>query len=778
MRPDCGARSHSHAPKPVKKATPGTPSADRERDAVKGGRIRTTGAEPFGRRDLFPKRGAGEVLSLAHIGRGSEDYHLKAVGNGANLYYSEKGEVAGAWIGNGAADLGLRGQVEDKALLAVLAGYEPTVRRVARDGGDAWEAGRRLVRGPGNRDRLPGIDATFKAPKSVSLLWALGHDIDAGQGRGSVSEVVTRAHDEAIHAAFAVLEEQAAWARRGHGGQEQVRTKGLIAAAFRHRTSRAEDPHLHTHVLVANMAHKEDDAWGALDGRLLYAWAKTCGYLYEAELRARLSRELGVEWTHVRNGIAEVEGVERSVINHFSKRRHELLGATQAVTERINRERLKLGLPRIESDSERARDIASHETRARKLLGLGTDELRARWREQAASVGYDRQTILAQLERIPPEHRGPVSETSDALVTRARSLTEVTSTFGLRDALQAASASRSEGMTVQEARLLTAAMLESSEVVPLTGVTALRRQDVIVMKDGSASVIPTDPHRYSTREMLAIEQALVSDVVERVQQEQGVEASRGALDDAIRAAIKRQGIGEDQAAMAIEVCLSRRPVQIVNAPPGSGKTTAARVVVEALERSGVSVIGTSLSARARDELRDSAGLRDVRTLAMLRYDVEIRGLQIPPRSMLIIDEASMVDTRTLAWVVARARTDQVSVLLIGDHRQLPEIDAGGGFRGLWGATGRHRPAGQPPPGGRLGEGGGRGFPGGRCEDGASSLRGARPGGLRRSRRDDDRVRPGVAAGVPAWGARRDGVRDLGRRRPTQCAGAPSEGGGP
>ena len=623
------------------------------------------------------------MLSLAHIGRGAEDYHLKAVGHGATLYYSEKGEVAGAWIGKGAADLGLRGKVEDNPLLAVLAGYEPSAQRVATEGQEVWEAGRRLVRGPGNRARLPGIDATFKAPKSVSLLWALGHDIEAGQGRGSVSDIVTRAHDEAVRAAFAMLEEQAAWGRRGHGGQEQVRMKGFVAASFRHRTSRAEDPHLHTHVLVTNMAHKEDGSWGALDGRLLYAWAKTCGYLYESELRARLSRELGVEWTPVRNGIAEVEGVERSVIDRFSKRRHELLGATQAVTDRINRERLKLGLPRIESDSERARDIASHETRARKLLGLATDELRVRWREEAAAVGYDRQTILAQLERIAPEQRGAVPETPDALVARARSLTEVVSTFGLRDALQAASASRSEGMTVRETRLLTAAMLESPEVVPLAGVAGLRRQDVIVMRDGTASAIPTDSHRYSTREMLRIEQALVDDAVERVEREQGVEATRGALDDAIRAATRRQGLGQDQAAMAIEVCLSRRSVQVVNAPPGSGKTTAARVVVEALERSGVTVVGTSLSARARDELRDSASLRDVRTLAMLRYDLEMRGQRLPEGSMLIIDEAGMVDTRTLAWVLARARTERVSVLLIGDHRQLPEVDAGGGFRGLW-----------------------------------------------------------------------------------------------
>ena len=72
--------------------------------------------------------------------------------------------------------------------------------------------------------------------------------------------------------------------------------RGLIGAAFRHRTSRAGDPQLHTHVLVANLVLGADGRWGTLDGRRIYAHAKTAGYLYEHRLRALLTRELGFEW--------------------------------------------------------------------------------------------------------------------------------------------------------------------------------------------------------------------------------------------------------------------------------------------------------------------------------------------------------------------------------------------------------------------------------------------------------------------------------------------------
>jgi conjugative relaxase-like TrwC/TraI family protein len=116
-----------------------------------------------------------------------------------------------------------------------------------------------------------------------------------GLGDPGVSRQVRDAHDQALEAALDWAERHVVWSRRGHGGTEQIRGEGLIAAAFRHRTSRNGDPHLHTHVLVPNMVRGEDGRWATLDARWVYTSAKTIGYIYEAQLRHNLTVALGVE---------------------------------------------------------------------------------------------------------------------------------------------------------------------------------------------------------------------------------------------------------------------------------------------------------------------------------------------------------------------------------------------------------------------------------------------------------------------------------------------------
>src|SRR5919199_2297305 len=120
------------------------------------------------------------------------------------------------------------------------------------------------------------------------------------------------------------MERRGAGTRRGPAGVHAIAGNGLVAAAFRHRTSRAGDPQLHTHVLVANLTLGADRRSSALDGRRIYAHAKTAGYLYEARLRAELTRELGFDWTPVRNGIADVVGVPPTVLRAFSRRRAQI----------------------------------------------------------------------------------------------------------------------------------------------------------------------------------------------------------------------------------------------------------------------------------------------------------------------------------------------------------------------------------------------------------------------------------------------------------------------
>jgi conjugative relaxase-like TrwC/TraI family protein len=170
-------------------------------------------------------------------------------------------------------------------------------------------------------------DLTFRAPKSVSLLYAFGGP--------RVAAAVQKGHAKAVAAALGYLERHAAIARRGHGGHELVRGNGFIAAVFQHRTSRAGDPLLHSHGVIANLTCGPDGRWTALDGRVLYNHGKTAGYLYQAVLRHEVTRELGVAWDRVRNGVAGGHRRHpRAVVVGFSQRRQQI---TRRVAERGER---------------------------------------------------------------------------------------------------------------------------------------------------------------------------------------------------------------------------------------------------------------------------------------------------------------------------------------------------------------------------------------------------------------------------------------------------------
>ena len=147
----------------------------------------------------------------------------------------------------------------------------------------------------------------------MSLLWALSEP--------DVAEEVRACHDRAVAAALTYVERHGLTSRRGTNCVEQVEVTGAVAAVFRHRTSRAGDPLLHSHVLLANLAQTCDDGrWSTLHGRRLYAHAKTAGHVYLAVLRHELTSTLGVAWQPVEKGTADLADVHREVIDHFSRR--------------------------------------------------------------------------------------------------------------------------------------------------------------------------------------------------------------------------------------------------------------------------------------------------------------------------------------------------------------------------------------------------------------------------------------------------------------------------
>ena len=219
--------------------------------------------------------------------------------------------------------------------------------------------------------------------------WPGGCEADAGVGshvlgpevgvgpvrpgrRGGLAKEVAASHRVAVEAGLAYLEAHATVSRRRiNGGDRTGAGEGLVVAAFGHRTSRAGDPQLHTHALVANVVEHIDGGSGAIHSPVIYRHARTAGFIYQAVLRGELTDRLGVRWDPVHNGYAEIEGMDRRLLEVFSKRRAEI---EAALAERGE-------------DSARAAQVAAHRTRAAKEYGVDAQTLHERWAARRPTWG-------------------------------------------------------------------------------------------------------------------------------------------------------------------------------------------------------------------------------------------------------------------------------------------------------------------------------------------------------------------------------------------------------
>ena len=269
----------------------------------------------------------GDVLSIAKLTPGQEGYYERSVAAGLDDYYAGRGESPGVWTGRGARELELEGLVHEGELGRLTRGIHPHTQQQLRTHPKARVISIERI-DPLTDERsietkklapVAGFDLVFSPPKSVSLLHALGVE--------DTRRAVNEAHLSAWQSALTYLEDEACVTRRGKNGVFREHAGGFVAAAYQHRTSRAQDPHLHTHVIVANMAKSPSDGnWRALDGEpILKTYRLAAGYLYQAQLRAELSRTLGVEWEQPCKGMAELRHVPRQVIREFSTRRAQVL---------------------------------------------------------------------------------------------------------------------------------------------------------------------------------------------------------------------------------------------------------------------------------------------------------------------------------------------------------------------------------------------------------------------------------------------------------------------
>jgi conjugative relaxase-like TrwC/TraI family protein len=600
------------------------------------------------------------VLNIGKVLRGKDakHYFLDRVARDQLDYYTGAGEAPGEWAGAAAADLDIAGEVGEDGFLRILNGAHP-------------DTGARLA-GPPRRGRVLAYDLTFRAPKSVSLLYALGGP--------QVSTAARQGHRRALAAALDYLERHAAIARRGHNGTQLVRGNGFVAAVFQHRTSRAGDPLLHSHAVIANLTRGPDGRWTALDGRALWAHAKTAGYLYQAVLRRELTRSLGVAWGRPRRGVADVAGIPREVVMVFSQRRQQI---TRRLAERGEH-------------SAKSAQTAALDTRQRKQRGLSHASLLGGWRQRAEGLGFraaDLEACLGQAQAHPlrPEERDRLI----AELAGPAGLTQEASTFCRRDVLRAICERLPAGADLAEIEGLADRLLARGDlIIPVTHVdelAVLPAGDRIRLADGRAIPARADLQRYSTHELLALEAEVIAAAARRQGDGAGLvpkQVVTAVLDRHVgRRARPAPGtppprLAPDQAAMVAALTTSGHGVQLVNAQAGAGKTFALDAARAVWQAAGYQVVGAALPGRAAEELAAGAGI-DSSTISRLLLDLDDpRAPGLGPGTILVIDEAGMVGTRLLARLLAAAEQAGAKVVLVGDTQQLPEIDCGGLFRGL------------------------------------------------------------------------------------------------
>jgi conjugative relaxase-like TrwC/TraI family protein len=578
------------------------------------------------------------TADLHKLSVGRADYYLREIARDHEEYLSGQGESPGKWLGGSAAALGLRGECSAEEFQRVFAWRHP-------------QTSQQLGRAP-RSDAMPAWDLVLRPVKDVSVLYALGDD--------RIRRAARDAHQVGVKAAVGYLDGQVG-TRRGRGGAEHVGGEGLLAVGFTHRTSRAGDPLLHTHLVIVNRTLGPDGQWRTLDSRDLLAHRQAADAIYRAAYQHELSRTLGIAWGEPdRWGNRTIQGMPEDLVRVFSKRHQQIT----AELERLEREE---GKPR----TGRLVQYVAHATRLPKTHDT-PETLYGRWRQEARERGVDPERLADKVTgrelRQPAAANLAVKRAFNQLAS-PEGLTANTSTFVRHDVVVALGAHL--------------AAIPAQELQGLAD-RFLAERAVSVMAEHAAG-----ERRYTTPELLKTEERLLAAATGRAGEQTAV-VSHAAVREALRA---HPSIAGEQAAMVRDITQGRAGVQVVEGRPGTGKTFTLGVARHAWQLDGYKVVGTAPTGIATMCL-GAEGFEDVATVDRLLGELDTTagrrgrgrgdgdGPLLDARSVLVVDEAGMLGSRKLARLLDHAERAGAKVVLVGDDRQLAAIEAGGGFRGL------------------------------------------------------------------------------------------------
>jgi conjugative relaxase-like TrwC/TraI family protein len=566
----------------------------------------------------------------------AQSYHKKEFTSREQNYWSQRGEMRGEWQGRLAEQLGLRGPVSEQDFARLSQGQQPqTGDQLVRQRASYQykDADGKSIR---TMEHRAGWDATFSAPKSVSLTALVGGD-----------NRVREAHREAVTAALHELER---YTQARIGGNRPPETTGkFIAAKFEHDTARPVDgyvaPQLHTHAVLFNITERDNGETRAIQPQSLFASQQFATAIYQSELTYRL-RQLGYEITAGRSGAPEIKGYSQEYLDASSPR-------SQQIREYLER---------TGKNGKEAAEIAAHSTRDRKEI-RSTVEVMAAHRKLAAEFGHQAEAVVrAAHDRVrQPEQN----------VSANRSQERV------RESLTFARDRNFEREAVVDERLLVR--------------DALRRG----MGEITYSQVRADiESRLSTGEFQTVERARNAPArqfttARTVREEQEIVSRMRAGKDelepvltqqqAVTFAAQHSHLNQAQRRVIEDVLNSPDSIQGIQGAAGAGKTTTLSVIRQAVEAQGYPVEGFAPTSRAAKQLRE-AGVEATTLQGFL-----VRSAQpndgTAQRRFYFVDESSLASTRQVRDFLARLGP-QDRVLLIGDTRQHQGVEAGRPFEQL------------------------------------------------------------------------------------------------
>jgi conjugative relaxase-like TrwC/TraI family protein len=561
----------------------------------------------------------------------AQTYHKLEYTSAAQSYYKQGDEVKGEWQGRLATSLGLSGEVTAQEFSRLSEGQHPQTEAQMvrhREAVEYQTASGKTVKAVEHR---AGWDATFSAPKSVSLTALVGGD-----------DRVREAHAAAVTVALNELEKYT-HARIG-GNNPAENTGKFIAAKFEHDTARPVDgyaaPQLHTHAVIFNVTERADGSTRALQERPFFESKQFATAVYQSELMYRLC-DLGYEIEPGKSGAPEIKGYSQAYLDASSLR-------SQQIKDEMERSGVS---------GPRAAQIAAHSTRDKKQT-LTREEVLEAHRNVAVEFGNQpRQVVMEARERAQTQERNPDRATrAKEAITYAR------------DSLFEREAVADERLIFRDA--LRRGMGETTYAEVRADFEARRQRgdlrSVEVAKYASG-------RSFTTPETIAAERANIGHVVAGKNAVQPIMSAELAQEQAR----SRDFLNDTQRRVMEEVLNSTDRIHGLQGRAGSGKTTVLASIREGAEKSGYTVKGFAPTSRA------SAQLREVGIAATTLQSFLARGDNHPSanselRHLYMLDESSLASTRQMRAFLDKLNSND-RVLVIGDTSQHQGVDAGKPF---------------------------------------------------------------------------------------------------